>query len=195
MLKREITMIRYILLGAATFMFVTSTNANQIQQEKKQAKPALKEFVGKLKGEMKKAMKSGGPIEAMSVCSSKAPGIAETVGKKYNMKIARTSLKLRNPGNAPDAWELDVLKNFEKRKAKGEDVKKMAYAKIVDIQGKKVFRMMKAIPTGQVCLKCHAENIDPGVEAKLKSLYPKDKARGFKLGDIRGAVTIIKELN
>lgn len=188
-------MKRYILLGAGIFMFVSSTYASQIQQHKKQAKPALKEFVGKLKGEMKKAMKSGGPINAMNVCSSKAPGIAQSVGAKHKLKIARTSLKLRNPGNAPDAWELEVLQNFEKRKAKGEDVKKMAYAKVVDMNGKKVFRMMKAIPTGQVCLKCHAEKIAPAVAAKLKSLYPTDKARGFKLGDIRGAVTIIKELN
>jgi hypothetical protein len=53
---------------------------------------------------------------------------------------------------------------------------------------------MKAIPTGKVCLKCHGEKIDPDVEASLKQNYPRDKARGFKEGDIRGAFTITQPM-
>ena len=188
-------MRRYLFVAISTLLLTSTVYANQVNLEKKKAMPAIKEFAGKLKGEMKSTMKSSGPVAAIQVCSNKAPGIAQAVGKKHKIKIARTSLKLRNPDNAPDAWEQNVLTQFEKRKKKGEDVKKMAYASIVEMDGKKVFRMMKAIPTGQVCLKCHAEKINPKVEAKLKSLYPSDKARGFKLGDIRGAITIIKELN
>ncbi|MCK4866218.1 MAG: DUF3365 domain-containing protein [Gammaproteobacteria bacterium] len=188
-------MRRYFLVLISTMLLISTVHANQVNVHKKKAMPAIKEFAGKLKGEMKSAMKSGGPVAAIQVCSDKAPGIAQAVGSKYQIKIARTSLKLRNPENAPDAWEQNVLTQFEERKKKGEDVKKMAYADIVDMDGKKVFRMMKAIPTGQVCLKCHADKINSKVEAKLKSLYPTDKARGFKLGDIRGAITIIKELN
>jgi len=70
----------------------------------------------------------------------------------------------------------------------------MAFAEVVEEGGKKEFRFMKAIgmpPLEQMpCLKCHGENIDPKVAAKLDELYPNDKARGYKVGDIRGAFTI-----
>jgi hypothetical protein len=40
------------------------------------------------------------------------------------------------------------------------------------------------------CLKCHGENLDPKVAAKLDALYPHDQARGYKAGDVRGAFTV-----
>jgi hypothetical protein len=82
------------------------------------------------------------------------------------------------------------LNDFEARKAKGEDVMPMAHYEVVESNGEKTFRFMKAIPTGEVCLKCHGSDIDPKVKAKLQEAYPEDKATGYKLGDIRGAFTI-----
>lgn len=169
--------------------------ADEMAQNKKQAVAAIKEFGGQLKGELQKAMKAGGPLNAISVCSEKAPAIASEVSKKHKLRIARTSLKTRNPGNRPDEWELKVLNQFEQRKAKGENPGKIAYAEIVNTNGKKVYRFMKAIPTGQLCLNCHGTKVKPEVMSKLKSLYPDDQATGFKAGDIRGAFTVSKELN
>ncbi|MEZ5577980.1 MAG: DUF3365 domain-containing protein [Candidatus Competibacteraceae bacterium] len=111
------------------------------------------------------------------------------------MIVGRTSLKARNPGNAPDNWELAVLKQFEAREAQGEPADKLEFfAVIEDDQGQKTFRYMKAIPTGALCLACHGDKLDPEVDAKLKALYPNDTARGFKEGDLRGAFTIAKPL-
>ncbi len=53
---------------------------------------------------------------------------------------------------------------------------------------------MKAVPTGKVCLSCHGETVAPEVEQKLAELYPDDKARGYKEGDIRGAFVVVKPL-
>ncbi|HID49314.1 MAG TPA: DUF3365 domain-containing protein, partial [Chromatiales bacterium] len=103
-----------------------------------------------------------------------------------------TSLKVRNPNNEPDAWERKVLESFEQRKQQGEDVKKMEFAEVVTVDGKQEFRYMKAIPTGKVCLQCHGAQIKPEVEAVLKQEYPRDQARGFRQGDIRGAFTITR---
>ncbi|MDD3519457.1 MAG: DUF3365 domain-containing protein, partial [Chromatiales bacterium] len=100
------------------------------------------------------------------------------------------SLKTRNAKNKPDAWEQKVLESFEQRKAAGEDVAKIDHFEVVTTDGKQEFRYMKAIPTGEVCLKCHGTEIDPAVIGKLDGLYPQDTARGFKQGDIRGAFTI-----
>ena len=157
------------------------------------SRTVIKAFAGSLQAELKGAMKASGPLGAIEVCSEKAPEIAGRHSEENGWKVGRTSLKYRNPGNAPDEWELRVLQSFEDRKAAGEDPATMDHAEFVDQNGKPVFRYMKAIPTAEVCLNCHGgENVKPEVEAKLAELYPDDMARGFKVGDIRGAFTIIQ---
>lgn len=164
-----------------------------------ESKAVIKEFFGKLKGELGKSMKAGGPVTTIEFCNKTAPTIAKEFSEKYGMKVARTSLKTRNPANAPDAWEEAVLKKFEERLAAGEKPDDMAVGEIVEANGQKSFRFMKAIGMPPVdkmpCLKCHGENIDPKISAKLDELYPNDQARGYKAGQIRGAFTITKPLN
>jgi hypothetical protein len=154
------------------------------------SKTVVKEFMGQLKGKLQAAMKSGGPTKAINVCKDSAPVIAQNLSDKYGWRVARTSLKTRNPANTADEWEKEVLQNFNMRKQNGEKVKPMAYFAEVEEKGVKVFRFMKAIPTGDVCLKCHGDNIAPSIASKLKESYPADEAIGYKLGDVRGAFTI-----
>ena len=148
-----------------------------------------KKFMQSLKSELVGAMKQGGPVNALDVCYVKAPEVTHRMGAGSGWKVGRTSLKLRNQNNAPDAWELEVLEAFEERKAAGENPAQMEHFSVVDEGGVQLFRYMKAIPTAAVCLNCHGEAIAPAVENKLKELYPQDKARGFREGDIRGAFT------
>lgn len=169
--------------------------AADTQEQAAEAKAIVKEFMGSLKGELQAAMKAGGPVNAISVCNRVAPGIAEQQAHKHGwQKVARTSLKLRNPDNAPDAWERKVLEQFEARKAAGEEVGPMAHFEVVEENGEQVFRFMKAIPTGKVCLNCHGSELKAPVKAKLNELYPSDQATGFSGGDIRGAFTLKKKL-
>ena len=158
------------------------------------SRATVKQMATKMQGAMKGAMKSGGPIKAIDVCRVKAPKMAAMISKEKGWDIGRTSLKVRNPGNRPDAWELKVLQDFEKRKQNGGDTSKMEYTEVVTEAGSKYFRYMKAIPTAAPCLTCHASKIDKKLEARINSLYPEDKARGFKVGDIRGAFTIKQPL-
>jgi len=53
---------------------------------------------------------------------------------------------------------------------------------------------MKALPTQDLCLNCHGtpDRFDASVQAKLKELYPDDKAVGYQTEQIRGAITIKK---
>jgi len=83
-----------------------------------------------------------------------------------------------------------VLQQFEDRKQAGEAVKTLTFSEKVTSDDGQEMRMMKAIPTGEVCLKCHGSNIAEPVQASLNELYPDDQATGFALGDIRGAFTI-----
>ena len=157
------------------------------------SREVAQKFSATLKNALQQAIQSGGPVNGITVCHDQAGQIATEQGQKQGMLVGRTSLKVRNPANAADNWELAVLKQFEARKAQGEPADKLEFFDVIDDdQGKKTFRYMKAIPTGALCLNCHGENISPEVDAKLKELYPNDQARGFKEGDLRGAFTLAK---
>jgi Protein of unknown function (DUF3365) len=183
-----------LLTAIVASLFSASTFAGDLEDRAAASRAAIKEFATSLQGELGAAIKAGGPVNAIEVCSTKAPAIAADISKKQGWKVARTSLKLRNPKNAPDAWEAKVLKEFEARKAKGEDPAQMEYSEI--IVGKHEFRYMKAIaiPANAPCLTCHGDTIDPAVGTKLKTLYPQDQATGYKQGDVRGAFTITQPM-
>ena len=102
------------------------------------------------------------------------------------------ALKLRNPANAPDAWELAALRDFEARKAAEEGPATLDRAGFAVVDGKRTFRYMKAIGTQPVCTLRHGAAIAPEVAAALDALYPEDRARGFAVIDIRGAFSIVQ---
>ena len=157
------------------------------------SREVVQKFSATLKEALQQAVQSGGPVNGITVCHDQAGQIATDLSQQLGMLVGRTSLKVRNPANAADNWELAVLKQFEARKTQGEPADKLEFFDVIDDdQGKKTFRYIKAIPTGALCLNCHGENIKPEVDAKLKGLYPNDQARGFKEGDLRGAFTLAK---
>lgn len=190
--------MKRIVLGTAFLMGLAiqpmQAAADDLEARAGQSRGVVKAFFGELKGELEKAMKAGGPLNAIGVCNIKAPEIAKAHSEAKGWEVGRTSLKTRNSDNAPDDWEKSVLEQFEQRKAAGEDLAKMEHFEVVEADGGKSFRYMKAIPTGDVCLKCHGDKLDADVVEKLDSLYPDDQARGFSKGDIRGAFTITQPM-
>jgi hypothetical protein len=160
-----------------------------------EAKAIVQDFFTSLKGELQGAIAAGGPVSAIGVCRDRAPAIARELSDSSGWEVGRTSLKLRNPAlNAPDDWERQVLLRFEERKAAGEDPKTMAYAEVVETDGSESYRFMKAIPTADLCIACHGEDINPDIAAAIDEAYPEDQARGYRPGDIRGAFTLSKPL-
>ena len=159
------------------------------------SRKTVKEFMQTLKKELQSSMQEGGPVNAVSVCNLTAPAIANTYSVRNGWEVGRTSLKLRNPNNAPDAWERSVLEAFEERKLAGEDPVQMEFHEVVRVDGDKQLRYMKAIPTSRPCLACHGEALDSIVKTRLEKLYPHDQALGYREGDIRGAFTITQPLS
>jgi len=180
-------------LMAALPLVAVADDAETLATNKQAAKTLIQSFFSELKGELVGAMKRGGPMEALQVCQHVAPAIAHHHSAN-GWEVGRTALRARNAGNQPDAWEQQVLTQFEQQKAAGTPVDQLMHAELVTENGQRYFRMMKAIPTGEVCLKCHGKAIADPVAAKIKQLYPEDQATGFSLGDIRGAFTLRKAL-
>jgi hypothetical protein len=147
-----------------------------------------------LQGELFAAMKEGGPVNALEVCRTRAPEIAWATATGTPWRIARTATKVRNPGNAPDAWESARLEEFRARLAAGEELAALEAFEIVESDGRPAFRYMKAIGTASPCLTCHGSSLKPDVAARVKELYPEDQAVGFESGQLRGAFTLARPL-
>ncbi len=161
------------------------------------AKAATGDFLKRLGGTLKSEMKSNGPESAIKVCREVAPQIASDISLKNGWQVTRISSKPRNSMMAmPDSWEQTVLRDFEQRAVKGEKMETMFHAEVVEEPAGKSLRYMKTIGTAPMCLSCHgsAEQIPASVQAKINSLYPHDKATGYKAGDLRGAVSIKQPL-
>lgn len=188
-MKTLTTLIAGCLLVAPAF-------ADDAQDRAAASRAAIKDLGATLQGELQTAIKAGGPLNAIKVCNTKAPQLTGDVSKKHGWQVGRTSLKTRNPDNAPDAWEKKVLQDFDKRKAAGEDAAKLEHFEVVTDNGKQTFRYMKAIaiPENAPCVNCHGTKIDAKVQDKLKELYPKDQATGYNTGDLRGAFTVKQPL-
>ncbi|MFZ0255694.1 MAG: DUF3365 domain-containing protein [Gammaproteobacteria bacterium] len=178
------------VIGIAGILALSSAFASEIEDRVAASRAVIKEFSMSLKSALKTAIASGGPAHAIEVCKETAPAIAAAISEDRGWDIARTSLKLRNPSNAPDAWERRVLEEFKQRVARGEDPQQIDRHEIVSVNGQRYFRYMKAIPMDQVCLTCHGKELAPPIATKLEDLYPQDQATGFSVGDLRGAFTI-----
>jgi hypothetical protein len=180
-------------MAAVGALLVSSSLAlaqSDVTERTSAARAAAADFGMTLIGELQKAIAAGGPVNAIGVCSIAAPKIAADKSAAKQMTIGRTSLKLRQPNNKPDPWEMQQLLRFEERKAAGENPATIEVAEYVETGGQRIFRYMKAIPTAELCLTCHGSALAPEVTARLRELYPQDAATGFKVGDLRGAFTI-----
>ena len=147
------------------------------------ARTAANALFSRLNGELMAALQTGGPIAAIDVCKVRAPMIAAEIEADTGVDIERTSLKVRNPRNAPSEWERQTLQAFEARHAAGEAWPGMEARRVVG----GTLHWMRPIPMGGMCVSCHgAGEVAPETAAAIAAAYPRDVARGFSVGQLRG---------
>ena len=152
-----------------------------------QSRELVKSFGMQLKGELKKGLEDGGAVQAIRVCKNVAPQIASQISRQSGAKVSRTSLRYRNPANAPETWQADALKYLEQQATSAQAGAPLEFFTTED-DG--TFRYMRAILTEGVCLACHGDVTAPALLESLQSEYPHDRAVGYELGDVRGAFSI-----
>lgn len=150
----------------------------------------------KLLAALTQALERSGAEGAIAQCRVDAPQLAKAASEQTGWAVRRVSLRNRNPNAVPDAWERAALEDFDRRAAAGEKPATLERAEIVHEGGQPVYRYMRALPTQELCLQCHGapERMQPATLERLKQLYPQDKATGYTLGQIRGAMTIRKPM-
>lgn len=146
-------------------------------------------YAKQLKSGLMAQMGSNGPEGGIAACSAQAAQLGAETAALTGWSVRRVSTQARNPLAMPDAYEHEILKAFAKEIAGGkEDASRY---EVVDEGGVRYARFMKAIRIEPVCLTCHGDKeIPPGVMQKLSEKYPHDAARGYKVGDLRGALSI-----
>lgn len=153
-------------------------------------------FTETLRSILLKEIQTNGLPAAVSVCSDTAQILTKNIGLSKGIYIKRVSFNNRNPNDYPDEFEAKALKYFEDMKANGKLNDSTEYIEINESNGIKSVRYLKPILIQAPCLNCHGqkENIIPEVMAIIDQKYPNDKATGYNLKDLRGAISIKKVL-
>lgn len=152
------------------------------------------EFMKDLKGILIKQIQTNGILQAVSVCSDTAQVLTNNFGVQKGVYIKRVSLKNRNVNNAPDDFEKMSLNKFAMMQQNNELSDDTEYAEIVEEGEFKYLRYVKPILVQAECLNCHGSEseIIPEVKQLISQAYPDDKAIGYKIGDLRGVVSLKK---
>ncbi len=86
------------------------------------------------------------------------------IGKRESGVLGHiTSLNPIRHENAPDPWEAEALKAFDRGQTEVSDIQ--------ELDGREHMRLMRPLTTERGCLKCHAE-------------------QGYRVGDIRGGISV-----
>ncbi len=184
-----------LALSAAIGLPAVSQAESGQDSELAEARALVGQLARELGGALKKEMAASGPEGAIGVCRQMAPEIAGNLSRQSGAKVARVSLRTRNPMlGQPDVFEQSVLADFDRRAAAGEKPEALEHVEVVSEPAGRYLRYMKAIPVQPLCLTCHGtpETIPDSVRQKLASEYPKDHAVGYTPGQIRGAFTVKK---
>ncbi len=147
----------------------------------------------KLLAALQEEISKSGPEGAIPVCRDMAPKMAGEISRQTGWKIKRVSLKTRNDARAiPDAWEKAALEDFDKRAAAGEPPAQLEKGEKIDNE----YRYVKALPVQPLCLSCHGpvDQLGIAVKSALGQHYPNDRATGYSIGQIRGAISVRKSL-
>jgi hypothetical protein len=169
----------------------TAAARDDVAAARRRADEAADLLMKTLMSRLQAALDEGGPEEAVRVCSTIAQTVTEQLGKDWDVVVRRTSLKTRNPVNAPDAYERAWLERAER-----EVEQARAPTPTHEVQGTGAERELRAMRPilfpGGICSQCHGspEEISPEVRALLAERYPRDQAVGFRPGDLRGAISV-----
>ena len=169
------------LLGLAT-----SASFAELKPDPAKAGPEIiSEASARLIAALTDAIAKHGPASSIGVCSERAPEIATAVGKAHGVILRRASEKPRNPRNAANDTEKAILKTFNASIGKTESPKAHA---ITRPDGSTTF-VAPIVLANPLCLQCHGmpdRDVAPATLTAIRTLYPNDKAYGYKVGELRG---------
>ncbi len=169
-------MLRRRVLVLLIAVLVFGAQAQERQDSQGEAMARLATFKTALKAALMQGMSEGSLPEAVSACKTQAPQIA-AAARSNGIAVGRSSLRLRNPANAPEDWMRAVLIDWEQGGA-------VESRQIVVNETTTAY--VEPIVMQPLCLQCHGSALAPETAAAIAARYPADQATGYQAGDVRG---------
>jgi len=181
-----------LLLIVIGFPALAKIETSKLRQ---QAEIKITTYKHQLNATLKANIELGGLKRGISGCDSVAKNMA-IQSTTEGWELRRTSLKIRNPKNAPTPWEEIQLKAFRRGIEDGKAINQLRVEKLTSIRPNLVsYKYMKAITAEAVCLNCHGTQLSDDVKQHLSKQFPNDLATGYEVGDLMGAFTLEKVAN
>ncbi|MCJ2186590.1 c-type heme family protein [Novosphingobium beihaiensis] len=146
-------------------------------------------FQSALQGQLKTALAAGGPMLAVTVCHDAAPLIAAQELERSGAEVSRVAERNRSPaGRLTDEVRAHYTGLASAPLVNGKPASRIWRSGMGDGA---IINVLRAIPMREKpCTVCHGTNVASDLAARIRELYPNDKATGFKPGDMRGAMLI-----
>jgi hypothetical protein len=185
-MRRKITYMLLILI--ALMLTGTSCRQNQSDQEIIEKGAAISgQLLKALMTELNTEIQKNGVPAAIDYCSLHAIPITDSISRAEEVEISRVSHRYRNPSNAANNKEIEMIERYISQQSKGEEL----LPQVVTEKGQKIYYgpILLAAP---LCLKCHGpyNEIDADVKSVLNEKYPSDLAVDFNLNEVRGMFKI-----
>jgi len=136
--------------------------------------------------QLQAALEAGGPANAVDVCKISALPITESSGANFEgVSVRRTTLRTRNPENAPDDLDKKVLARFAGSRPDNNPGPVLEW-------NQTRLRYYEPLYIKELCLQCHGDPaaFSPDLRELLAASYPEDKATGYRAGDFRGLICV-----
>ncbi|MDE0535149.1 c-type heme family protein [Tenacibaculum sp. L6] len=133
------------------------------------------------------AIQKQGTLHALQFCNEQAYKLTDSMATNFNATIKRVSDKPRNPNNAANKEELEIIEGYKKVVSNNETIKP------VTKQVGSTTQFYYPIITNNMCLQCHGTpktQIKTETLQELALLYPSDKAQGYDVNQVRGIWSI-----
>jgi hypothetical protein len=167
--------VRLALFGAILLAAATADDDVWLARGAAAVAPLKRELLTALQD----ALARDGPEDAIDVCRLRAPEIAARASGP-EVRVGRTSDRLRNPANAPAPWMRPLLEAY---RSDPQD----RSPRVVHLPDGRV-GYAEPIVVQPLCLACHGEALAPALRARLAERYPEDRATGYRAGELRGLV-------
>lgn len=143
-----------------------------------------------LMGLLAAALERGGPALAIHFCADSAQ-VRTLRHWKNGIYVRRVSDRIRNVDDTPDALERRLLEQLAEAHQAGTLPGELAEV-IRAPDGTYELQYLRPILVQPRCLACHGDPaaFAPEVRAVLARRYPEDRATGYDVGDLRGAVSV-----
>jgi len=169
-------------------------DAPEVAEIRRLGEDAINRLAVTMVREVAGAIARDGPEAAVDVCHLKAlPMTNGTVaGLPRITAVKRTSLKLRNPANAPDAADQLALDHIRQQMENGDAPSPLLIQRVEPPSAPPEWRVYKPLGVTANCLVCHGDPAEQpdALRAKLNKLYPADQATGYNAREWRGLIRV-----